>query len=103
MSMIYRDECLELGLPEPKTGEKQIHYVVRAMLSGHIMDTRKCRYIGIYNLHSVVSKLTKSKLSFRLEREVVVCPRTKKVPPYPVDVAWMTSKQIIDYWLKKEA
>ncbi|OLQ77609.1 hypothetical protein BIT28_26945 [Photobacterium proteolyticum] len=103
MSMIYRDECSDLGLPEPKIGEKQIHYVIRAMLNGHRLDTRMCRYIGIGNLHSLVSALTKLKLSFSLKHETVACPKTKKVLSHPVDVIWMTPEQIEDYWSKKKA
>lgn len=102
MTMLYKNECLELGLPEPNNGEKQTHYLTRAMTDGHQIDTRMSRYIGVGNLHSVVSALTKMRIPFSLEHRTVKCPKTKEVPPYPVDVIWMTEEQINAYWEKKK-
>ncbi|PMP04604.1 hypothetical protein BCS95_05465 [Vibrio breoganii] len=91
--MIYKDECFELGLPEPKKGEQQVHYVKRVMLEGIKLDTRQARYIGIGNLHSIVSNLNKQYVPFSLSHQRARCPKTGEVPPYAVDVIWMTDEE----------
>ncbi|MEZ8989073.1 hypothetical protein FCV82_06440 [Vibrio breoganii] len=103
MTMIYKDECFELGLPEPKKSEQQVHYVTRVMLEGIRLDTRQARYVGIGNLHSIVSHLNKKKLPFTVSHDLRKCPKTGDVPPYPVDVIWMTDEQRNVYWEMKKA
>ncbi|ORT50713.1 hypothetical protein ST37_08320 [Vibrio sp. qd031] len=93
MTLIYKDECFELGLPEPKKGEHQTHYVTRVMMEGIRLDTRQARYIGIGNLHSLVSELNRKRVPFSLAHLKVPCPKTKQVPPNPVDVIWMTDTE----------
>lgn len=103
MTLIYKDECFELGLPEPKKGEQQVNYVTRVMMEGIHLDTRQARYVGIGNLHSIVSALAKKKLPFSVKHAVRKCPKTGDVPPYPVDVIWMTNEQRNAYSEMKKA
>ncbi|MCW3172820.1 hypothetical protein [Shewanella subflava] len=103
MSMIYSDECLELGLPLPLTGEKQIDYVKRLLASGRSINTRIARYIGIGNLHSIVSTMQKQRFPYAIKHSAVFCPKTKRVPPQLVDVVWMNEEQLKEYWEMKGA
>jgi hypothetical protein len=90
--MIHKDKCLTLGLPEPLCGETQFFYIVRCMKSGYELNTRICRYIGIYNLHSLVSKVRRKGTQFTLEHRRAICPFTGKLRPEPVDHIYMTTE-----------
>lgn len=101
--MIYKDKCLELGLPEPASFDNQITYVTKVITSGYRLNTRIARYIGIHNLHSLIPIIAKRGLIFVLEHGRVNCPFTKEIPPYPVDIVYMTTEQLTDYQKEKAA
>ena len=101
--MIHGDKCLELGLPEPRSFDNQQTYVLKVITNGFRLDTRKARYIGIHNLHSIASMLYKKGYQFTLEHGHVDCPFTGKIPPYPVDILSMTPEQIAHYKNTKTA
>ena len=91
--MIHKDKCQEIGLPESKSYESQQNYIFRAMLCGTKLNTRICRYIGIHNLHSIVSGMNRKKYTFTLEHGRVRCPCTGETPPLPVDIVRMARQQ----------
>jgi len=91
--MIHGDKCVALGLPKPKSFETQLLYILRLITEGFVLNTRICRFIGIHNLHSYVSVLAKRGVTFSLYRERVYCPFIDDIPPYPVDVIYMTKEQ----------
>ena len=95
--MIHKDKCLELGLPEPANFDNQQTYVIKAISTGHKINTRTARFIGIHNLHSIAPILFKKGYKFTLDHGRVECPFTAKVPPYPVDIVSMTPEQIAHY------
>lgn len=99
--MLHKDKCLELGLPEPKCVETQQAYIIRAMASGHTLNTRICRYIGVGNLHSIVSSMNKA-CEFTLGHGRVLCPFTNETPPFPVDIVRMTKEQREAYQAKEK-
>ncbi|WP_105171231.1 hypothetical protein [Pseudoalteromonas sp. T1lg24] len=92
---IIEPRCRELGFPAPYNIEKQWCYVKRLMLCGNSINTRQARYIGIHNLHSIVSKLKKKQCKFMLEHKKCFCPQTKTTPNQLVDFVYMTSEQVI--------
>jgi len=100
---IHKDKCLELGLPEPENYDTQSAYVLKLISNGYKFNTRMARYIGIHNLHSIVSKLTKSGLDFTLVHDLAKCYYTKTTPPQNVDIVFMSPEQIIIYNNKKVA
>lgn len=93
MIMIHPDKCEELGLPLPKSYDTQPTYVLKAIAKGYEINTRIARYIGIHNLHSVVSKLSKDRHDFTIDKRCVTCPFTNQKPPFPVDVIYMNDAQ----------
>ena len=99
--ILHKEKCLGLGLPEPQDHETQLAYVIKCIANGHNLDTRQCRYIGIHNLHSLVSLMAKRKVEFSLGHGRVLCPFTKEVPPYPVDIVYMTLEQQQKFSSKK--
>lgn len=99
--MIHKDKCQELGLPEPQSYHNQLTYVLMAMTQGFTLNTRTARYIGIHNLHSVVSTLKRKGHKFTHKKKRVYCPRDKLVPPYPVVTVSMSYEQIQLYKSKK--
>ncbi len=101
--MLHADKCLSLGLPIPENYENQRTYVLRLMISGHKFNTRMARFIGIHNLHSIVSILFKKGYQFNLEHGLVQCPYTLKTPPFNVDIISMTPEQIAHYKRTKAA
>lgn len=101
--MIYIDKCAELELPEPKSFETQLLYILRLIAEGFVLNTRICRFIGIHNLHSIVSVLAKRGENFTLMYERVYCPFIGDIPPYPVDVIYMTKEQQDQYRNEKAA
>lgn len=94
---MYIENIKKLNYPQPYKAEKQTSYIKRILLKGYSIDTRICRYIGIGNLHSIVSHFKKSQFLHTLEHKRVVDPATGTTPPYPVDVVYMTDKQIQVY------
>jgi hypothetical protein len=90
---IYKKECLELGLPEPKDYEKQRSYITRTIASGFNLNTRICRYIGIFNLHSQVAALYSKGLLFTWAHGLAECPFTHEVPREQVIIIYMTKEQ----------
>ena len=100
--MILSDKCLELGLPEPSEAEEQLHFVRRVIAEGNSLNTRMCRHIGIYNLHSIVPKLFKQGVNFEWVNSPVYCPLLKITPPEPVIVIYMTMEQQKEYWEAKK-
>jgi hypothetical protein len=101
--MIHKDKCVELGLPEPKSFETQLLYILRLIAEGFVLNTRICRFIGIHNLHSLASVLAKRGINFTLTYERVYCPFIGDIPPYPVDVIYMTNEQREHYRNEKAA
>ncbi|CAM3863165.1 hypothetical protein [Vibrio aestuarianus] len=100
---MYLDCCHELGFPSPYEQEKQSAYVLRLLVGGFKLDTRKARYMGIGNLHSIVSNFQSKAIPFTLDHQLVECPKEKAVIPHRVDVIWMTRRQRIDYLKMKKA
>ena len=94
--------CVDLGLPVPKSYQSQSGYVLMCASKGERLTTHLCRYIGIANLHSVVSSIKKIGIEIEVEHSPSYCPRAKKIKPIPVDVVYMTSEQIKAYqeWKK---
>jgi len=102
--MIDSEKCQELGLPIPKRSETQYFYVLRCILSGHRLNTRVCRYIGIHNLHSLASTLKKKRVPFCLNHEKAYCPKLNETPSNPVDSIYMNQEQVRQYkGMKKPA
>lgn len=95
--MIHTDKCIELGLPAPKSYHNQLSYVLSVITQGIKLNTRLARYIGIHNLHSLISALKRKGYKFTLEHGRVPCPFTGKIPPHPVDILSMNYKQIKAY------
>lgn len=98
---MYKDKILMLGLPLPKPNEKQTSYIKRVLLEGIELNTRICRFIGIGNLHSIISDFKRSKFPFELEHKMVIDPVTDKLVIYPVNVIWMTLEQRTSYKTEK--
>lgn len=99
--MLYKDKCQELNLPEPLSYHNQLTYVLSVITQGIKFNTRLARYIGIHNLHSIISKLKHKGYQFTLEHGRVNCPYTGHVPPQPVDIVYMSHEQIMSYKSKK--
>ncbi|MCA0937803.1 hypothetical protein LCL85_19880 [Vibrio alginolyticus] len=100
---LFKDECFELGLPEPKRGEKEIYYVIRVIREGIQLNTRMARYIGIGNLHSIIPALKRKRVPFSSTTKAVFCPKLKEIRTHPVDVIWMTEEQRNAYWEMRKA
>lgn len=100
--IIHNDKCEELGLPVTKGYETQPQYILRLISSGHTINTRMARYIGIGNLHSVISTLKSRKYEFTLEHGVVYCPFLQSIVNAPVDILSMTAEQRKTYSASKE-
>jgi len=92
--MIHKDKCLELGLPLPSSFDNQQTYVIKTISGGIKLNTRKARFIGIHNLHSIASSLARKGYDFTLEHGRVRCPFTNKIPIFPVDILSMSPEQI---------
>jgi len=101
--MIHKDKCFELGLPEPKSFDTQLAYILKVITLGMSINTRDARYIGIHNLHSIPPKLHKKGYPYTLEHGRVNCPFTGKTPSNSVDILSMTPEQISNYQKTKTA
>ena len=99
---IHKDKCLEIGLPAPKRHHTHVSYVLNCIATNYNLNTRICRYIGIHNLHSIVSTINSKKIEFTLAHEPVLCPFTGKIPYNPVDVIYMTNEQQEQYQSTKK-
>lgn len=95
--MIHKNKCLEIGLPAPRESDTQKGYVKRLLTSGHKVNTRLCRFIGIGNLHSITSSLKNKGTPMIVDHGLAMCPETREVPPYPVDIIYMTEDQIKEH------
>ncbi|WP_077340028.1 hypothetical protein [Pseudocolwellia agarivorans] len=100
---IHTDKCLELNLPEPKSYDTQRAYVIKLISSGFVFNTRMARYIGIHNLHSIVSTLAKKGYKFIVKHGLTECPFSNTTPPQLVDIVYMTAEQITFYKKEKAA
>jgi hypothetical protein len=101
--MIHSDKCHELNLPQPQSFDTQYNYILNCILAGYNINTRLCRYVGIHNLHSLIPKLKKKKIPFTLNHGRVACPYTNEVPPYDVDIIYMTNEQRLEYIEKNKS
>lgn len=95
--MIHTDKCIELGLPAPKSYHNQLSYVISLITQGIKLNTREARYIGIHNLHSLISTLKRKGHKHTLEHGRVYCPFTGETPSQPVDILSMNYVQIEAY------
>ncbi|HCG6789511.1 TPA: hypothetical protein NJ263_003014 [Vibrio parahaemolyticus] len=103
MDKIHRERAKELGLPDYKGGEQK-SYVKSVFLKGCGLNTYQARYIGIGNLHSVLSVLRhKDKMLITDTKERVIDPSTGNLTERPVINAWMTVEQRKDYFKRKKA
>ncbi len=98
---MYQNHIEQLGLPAHKKGERQIDYVKRVLLNGTRLNTRICRFIGIGNLHSIISRLASKRFPHCVKHGLVTDPYTGEVPPYEVDIVWMEPEQIQAYRKQK--
>lgn len=99
--MIYKDKCLELGLPESQSYHNQANYVKYLLLQSLTFNTRKARFVGIHNLHTLISKLKRKGLPIETRHRAVWCPFTNTVPPQAVDVIAITPENLAEYQSKK--
>lgn len=83
--LLNAKNCFLLGLPEPCKQETQREYIRRILLAGHSINTRQCRFIGIGNLHSVVSALRKRRFPLRVEHKPAIEPPSGELLPQLVD------------------
>lgn len=102
MMLIRKDRCLELGLPEPKSYQTNLSYVMAAVISGHVLNSRICDYIGVRNLHSVISSKKAKRYNFTKTLGLAFCPASNVIPPYPVDIVYMTDEQRSAYYAKRK-
>lgn len=100
---INTKRCLKLGLPEPGRLQKQHNYVLMCITGGITLNTRICRYINIYNLHSIASTIFNDmKIDItRKSRIPVICPESGVLDSVGVLVVYMTPEQIQAYKDKK--
>lgn len=83
--LLNAKNCILLGLPEPRKQETQREYIRRILLAGYSINTRQCRFIGIGNLHSVVSALRKRRFPLRVEHKPAIEPLSGERLPQLVD------------------
>ena len=91
--MISKEKCAKLGLPEPKSFHSQKGFILLCLLHGYKINTRICRYIGIHNLHSILSDLKSRGVPMLITHEQVWCPEQGLKPARPVDVVMMSYSQ----------
>lgn len=100
---IYLDRCLELGFPAPRLYDTQESYLLRLLRAGRTINSRLCRYLGIFHLHSIEPALRKKGWQFIKEKGKAKCPFTGKVPTYPVIIIYMTKEQREQFTKRKPA
>ena len=92
--LIDEKRCEGIGLPKPESFDTERTYVIKVMLAGKSINTRQARYIGIGNLHSVVSSLVnRNRVSLTRVRGVVKDPATGQRPANTVLTVYMTPEQ----------
>ena len=101
--MIFKDKCIELGLPEPKDYETDESYILRTIANGHVLNTRMCCYCGIFYLHSIVPKIHEKKYEFTWGLGLAKCEFTHKTPRREVIIIYMTKEQQEQYRNEKAA
>jgi len=100
--LIDEKRCEGIGLPKPESFDTERTYVIKVMLAGKLINTRQDRYIGIGNLHSVVSSLVnRNRVSLTRVRGVVKDPATGQRPANTVLTVYMTPEQIEEYKAKR--
>jgi len=100
--MIISQNCIEQGLPTPKSYDTQLGYIKRCIGSGYVLNSRLCSYIGIAHLHSYIPVLRQKGLEFSQEYGLSYCPARDFVPPYLVDIIYMTVEQQNQYREEKK-
>lgn len=100
--MMIIERCIELKLPTPRGFDTEPSYLITCIQSGHTINTRICRYIGIGNLHSVKPVLRKMKVPFTEVMGRAFCPTRGVIPPEPVLHIYMDAEQQQDYLLDKK-
>jgi hypothetical protein len=91
--LLNKSRCAELNLPVPHNFYTCESYVLHCISKAYTLNTRMCRYIGISNLHSVVSALKNRGICLTVEHKKVYDPALKIIIPFPVDVVSMTPEQ----------
>ena len=100
--LIDEKRCEELGFPKPESFDTEKSHVMKVMLSGKSINTRQARYIGIGNLHSVVSELrNKYQVDLTKVRGCVKDPATGKKPINTVLITFMKPEQIEEHKAKR--
>lgn len=100
--LINTVRCEELGLSIPKSFDTERSYVLSVILSGRSLNTREARYIGIANLHSIVSWLKNSeRVELTNVKGCVKDPATGEHRVNPVIIVSMTPEQIAAYKAKR--
>ncbi len=100
--LINKAKCAELNLPIPHSFYTCESYVLHCISKGYMLNTRMCRYIGISNLHSVISSLRNKGIDLIVEHKRVYDPALQRIIPYPVDVVTMTVEQRKEYFSNKK-
>lgn len=99
--MLYQDQITQLGWPEYK-GQHQIHYLMELLVKGYLPDTRKCRFVGIGNLHSLLPQLERKLFPFTKTMQKIKDPVTGATPINEVLVVWMTEEQRQEWQEKRK-
>lgn len=99
--LLNKARCAELNLPIPHSFYTCESYVLHCISKAYTLDTRMCRFIGISNLHSVVSALKNKGVCLTVSHEKVYDPALQRIIPYPVDVVSMTPNQRDEYFSNK--
>lgn len=98
--MLYQDRIAQLGWPRYK-GQHQTHYLMELLIKGYSPDTRKCRFVGIGNLHSLLPQLERKLFPFTKAMRKTKDPVTGTTPSNEVLVVWMTAEQI-QKWIERQ-
>ena len=96
--IIYKTECLEVSLPEPRAFDNQQSYIIYCISNGYQIDTRTARYIGIGNLHTQANNVKKKGIKLTIDKVKSKCRKTSEILPQPVDLVYMTPLQQKIYW-----
>ncbi|WP_157921741.1 hypothetical protein [Escherichia coli] len=100
--LIDEKRCEAIGLPKPESFDTERAYVIKVMMAGKSINTRQARYIGMGNLHSVVSGLiNRNRVSLTKVHGVVKDPATGQRPDNTVLTVYMTPEQIEEYKAKR--
>lgn len=97
---IIPTHCENLGLPTPREYESQYNYIKRLLIEGCNLNTREARYIGIHNLHSLISKLKAQGFPVSVQLKAAIDPRTQEKSPYRVDHVWANDEDVKEWKAK---